>query len=347
MKDTAIARIPASPRYDWIATILATWFTGGLFLDGWAHTHGRVDTTFFTPWHAVLYSAWAANGLFLAGTFVLAVRRGMPWRIAMPCGYHASLIGAVVFGVGGVLDLTWHLIFGVEKATEALLSPTHLTLATGLILVVSSPYRSALQRVTSRPSLLVFLPVLLSLTYSMSAAMFFLQYANPIVSSYADQAFNGSDVNQLHLKVGLASIILHSALVSGAMLVAISHWRIPFGSFAIMLAINGVLIDSQAEKPLFLSVGLLAGLAGLLVDLLYLWLRPSETGVWSLRLFAFLAPAMFFLLYFVALGALKGGIVWSVPLWTGSIFEAGVVGLLLSFLLLRTAPGEPLVPAGP
>jgi hypothetical protein len=27
---------------------------GGIFLDGWAHAHGRVDESLFTPWHAVL-----------------------------------------------------------------------------------------------------------------------------------------------------------------------------------------------------------------------------------------------------------------------------------------------------
>ena len=38
--------------FDWAATMLAGVFTGGLFLDGWAHTHGRVDDTFFTPWRS-------------------------------------------------------------------------------------------------------------------------------------------------------------------------------------------------------------------------------------------------------------------------------------------------------
>ena len=29
----------------------------GLYIDGWAHNHGFVDDSFFTPWHAVLYGA--------------------------------------------------------------------------------------------------------------------------------------------------------------------------------------------------------------------------------------------------------------------------------------------------
>jgi hypothetical protein len=35
--------------FDWIATLLSLTFLGGVYLDGWAHSHGRVDDTFFTP----------------------------------------------------------------------------------------------------------------------------------------------------------------------------------------------------------------------------------------------------------------------------------------------------------
>ena len=41
---------------------------GGVFLDGWAHAHGKVDRTFltcFTPWHAALYSGYLSVALFL------------------------------------------------------------------------------------------------------------------------------------------------------------------------------------------------------------------------------------------------------------------------------------------
>ena len=44
--------------FDGAVTLLGAAFTGDLFLDGWAHTHGRVDDTFFTP-----VAAWAARSL--------------------------------------------------------------------------------------------------------------------------------------------------------------------------------------------------------------------------------------------------------------------------------------------
>src|SRR5262249_28162803 len=56
--------------FDWAAAILSGAFIGGVFLDGWAHTHGRVDDTFFTPWHAILYAAFLALATLLVGRAV-------------------------------------------------------------------------------------------------------------------------------------------------------------------------------------------------------------------------------------------------------------------------------------
>jgi hypothetical protein len=44
----------------WMLVPGSVWFVAGLYLDGWAHNHGKVDNTFFTPWHAVFYSGYVA-----------------------------------------------------------------------------------------------------------------------------------------------------------------------------------------------------------------------------------------------------------------------------------------------
>ncbi len=54
--------LASSLRLDLLMGVLGMVFVGGLYLDGWAHAHGMVDKTFFTPWHAVLYSAYALSG---------------------------------------------------------------------------------------------------------------------------------------------------------------------------------------------------------------------------------------------------------------------------------------------
>lgn len=48
-----------------------------------------------------------------------------------------------VFGLGGVLDLLWHTAFGVEQGIDALLSPSHLTLFVGGMLLLTAPVRGA------------------------------------------------------------------------------------------------------------------------------------------------------------------------------------------------------------
>jgi hypothetical protein len=51
------------------------------------------------------------------------------------------------------------------------------------------------------------------------------------------------------------------------------------------------------------------------------------------RLFAFTAPLLFYGVYF-ALLQLSAGISWTVHLWAGAIFLAGVMGLLASYLVV-------------
>ena len=82
----AIETQPAAPaeklpvlgglRFDWIATVLFAILIGGVYLDGWAHNHGKVDSSFFTPWHAVLYSGLALTGIFLFVNLLLNHRKG-------------------------------------------------------------------------------------------------------------------------------------------------------------------------------------------------------------------------------------------------------------------------------
>jgi hypothetical protein len=107
-------------------TALAAYFVSGLYLDGWAHTHGKVDQSFFTPWHAVLYSGQLLMVMILVGMLVRNVWRGSALRHALPGGYNLSLAGVLLWFIGGPGDLIWHTLFGIEQSVGALYSPTHL-----------------------------------------------------------------------------------------------------------------------------------------------------------------------------------------------------------------------------
>ena len=181
------ARPQGEPRFDWLIVALSAWWLGGLYLDGWAHIHVPALETFFTPWHAVLYSGFAACALALLVTLVRHLRRGYPWRKALPAGYGLSLVGAAIFLVAGALDLVWHTLFGVERSVEALLSPTHLLLATGGVLLVSGPLRATWRRISPGSQLTwrAGAPALLALLYCYSALGFFTQYAHPFITNWA------------------------------------------------------------------------------------------------------------------------------------------------------------------
>ena len=317
--------------FDRLAILLATWLVGGVYLDGWAHNHIARLETFFTPWHAVLYSGYASLALFLVITAVRNHQPGQPWRLTVPAGYGLSLTGAGIFAVAGVLDLTWHTLFGIERSIEALFSPTHLMLGLGAMLMVTGPLRAATFKTPRDVSRqwVAMAPAILSLTYLMAFLVFFTQYAHPIVKSLADLP-HADDFTR---GAGVADILIQSAILMGVALVAVKRWQLPFGTFAVLLGVTDGLAAVLAASSPVLSVVILGALTGLLVDLLNLGLRPRMKVPASLRVFAFAAPVATYTVYFAALASLNG-VHWSLPIWTGSIVEAGVVGLLLSYVLI-------------
>ena len=67
--------------------------------------------------------------------------------------------------MGGVGDLLWHQVFGIEQGIAALLSPTHLLLFTGVALILLAPFRAAWSSPESPSAgVLGMLPALLSIT---------------------------------------------------------------------------------------------------------------------------------------------------------------------------------------
>ncbi len=90
----------SSTAFDWAMLALSALFILGLWVDGWAHFHGRTDNTFFTPWHFIFYSAFGIVALFLGFHQLRNSRRGHTFTQALPQGYWLSLIGVGVFAVG-------------------------------------------------------------------------------------------------------------------------------------------------------------------------------------------------------------------------------------------------------
>jgi hypothetical protein len=337
----------SSIRFDLIVALLSTWFMVGLFIDGWAHNNGQVDNTFFTPWHGILYSGVAATGLFLAVTQMRNVGRGYDWGYALPKGYLLSLIGIVVFLLGGGFDFAWHEMFGFEADRAALLSPAHLLLSSAGFLILTGPVRAALarSRVDQIQGWLGFFPMVLALTLVLALLLFFTSFTH--LETTAWWALTGTAGNDEYFLdvVGITSAVLPAALSVGVLLYVIRRWgkQLPFGTLTFILTVSSALMFwlSLPLNPLPLPervVTLLAPLAaGLLGDAL-LHLLDARRGGWRLGALAFAVPFVYVLLFFVILNNLDG-MWWAIHLSLGTAFYAGFAGLFLS--LVQLAPSEP------
>lgn len=327
--------------FDLIVALLSTWFIVGIYVDGWAHRNGQVDNTFFTPWHALLYSGVAASGVFLAFMQMRYVSQGYAWRFALPKGYLLSLIGVVLFLIGGGFDFFWHEAFGFEANREALYSPAHLILAASGVLILTGPLRAAWTRSRSeqRQGWVGYLPVLMALTLLAGTLTFFTMDSNLYTSYwvFVDRPARGGEMEFYKDMAGIGASLITPIILMGTLLFAIRRWgrQLPFG--AVTFVVTGVSalalwltldlnILPLPPRWILLGAALAAGLVG---DVLLRFLRDGQS--WVLRVFAFATPFVWLLLFYVLLNSLSP-MWWRIHLSLGMAFVAGVIGLLLSYL---------------
>ena len=323
----------AGSALDWGMAVLSVVFVGGLFLDGWAHTHGKVDDSFFTPWHAVLYSGFALNFAALVGVVLVNRSRGYPLPAWLPSGYWLSLAGMVLWLIGGPGDLIWHTVFGIEENIDALYSPTHLLLASGLTLAASGAFRAAWARPGAGKGLVEQLPMLFSLAATLATLNFFIQYAHPLVNYWGLGRFRDDVDTQAF---GVVSLLLSSAVTMGVLLLAMRRWVLAPGALSLVLVLNAIAMGFVKNGSYPSLKVLIFSIAAIVLDVLYQWLKPSRHRIGALRQFAFWAPLVLVFSHF-AVGWASYGVSWSVHLTWGVIFLNGVVGLLLSLLVAPPA----------
>ncbi|HTM68456.1 MAG TPA: hypothetical protein VL426_04095 [Candidatus Binatia bacterium] len=331
IREAAGATPPQSARFDWLMTVLGLWFAGGVFLDGWAHNHlASALETFFTPWHAVMYSGFTACALALAVAAVINRRRGYAWSRSLPAGYMPSLAGAGIFAAGGGFDLFWHLTFGIEKNIEALLSPAHLILALGAVLVVGGPFRAAWRRSEPPKGLIASLPMLLSMTFMLSLVTFMTQFAHPVRHAATGVKPDGTMADVLQGRAA-AGFVMQTALLAGFALLAVRRWgrSLPMGAFAVVFGANMFGMSQMTDEQRLVWGAILAGLAA---DWMNRKLAPSIKDPVALRRFGAKVPMVYALAVFMTLLATEG-VWWSVHMWSGVIVISGVAGYFLAYLL--------------
>ncbi|MBL8134736.1 MAG: hypothetical protein JNL42_22940 [Anaerolineae bacterium] len=331
----ARAGLPASSgMFDWAMTALSALYLAGLWVDGWAHYHGRVDGSFFTPWHFLFYSAFAVVAVFLLATHLRNLGKGYAFTRTLPGGYWLSMIGVGVFAVGGVGDMVWHTLFGIEAGTEALMSPSHILLGIGMALIFTGPLRSAWVRFQSQhaPALgwRALGPAVVAATLFTTLMMFFTGYANPMITPYIAMSGMRRDLMQ---DFGVTSILLTAGIYAAVTALLTWRWRLPFGAFTLLFGVSTALFTVLNDAFILIAPALAAGV---IMDLLMLRLRPSPQRAHQFIIAAAAAPAVYFAGYFAVFAA-TNSLRWSIHVWSGAIFIAGLIGGAIALLISASA----------
>ncbi|MDG6102657.1 hypothetical protein Daura_41950 [Dactylosporangium aurantiacum] len=325
---TAPGRPASTPRRDLAVALAALWLTGGLYLDGWAHVHVPELETFFTPWHGVLYSGYAALAVALVPAALWRGRPAGPVGDWVPAGYGPGLLGAVLFAAGGVVDMTWHTLLGVEADLEALLSPPHLLLLTAGMLMVTTPVRAAAAR-RAAPSPAGDLPVLLSMLSATGLAAFFLNYLSPFIDAPAafDSYGDGGPT------FGLAQHLTFTTLVVAATLFTWTRLgRVPAGLITVVVAAAAVPAGVFNDfEHLAAQLWPLAGAA--LADAAVRWTAARRPHLTPLTVGAAI-PLLVWTAHLIGVQA-SLEVAWSVELWSGVVVLTTLAGAVLGILAGR------------
>ena len=335
---TTSGRLPAETmplRTTWgedlITVVFGSWLTLGGFVDGFAHRNLDTPETFFTPWHAVLYSGFLAVTLWLAWLVIRNRPRAASLTDAIPVGYGTSVAGAIVFMAGGIGDMFWHMIFGIEVSIDALLSPTHLMLLVGALLILSGPLRAAWTDDDPLPGLRPLLPPVLAATMGAAQLGFFFQYMDGTSVRFMETAYiPGDESGYFAVVAGVGSVLITTIILMGALLLLMRRWQLPFGAGLLLFGGFGVLMEML--EGFDYSQDLIAPIvAGLVVDLLIQVLRPGTDRLATLRVFVFVIPIVLWSVHF-ALFTGYSDLNWPVAVWSGLIVFAGLAGVGLSLL---------------
>jgi len=258
-----------------------TWFLVGTWIDASAHSYlnGELES-FFTPWHAVLYSGYAFSVLS-----TMYINNSIKdYKIDI------GVLGAVIFGIGGGLDLLWHTFLGIEQGVEPLVSPSHLMLFLGAFLMLAYVF-------ASRPNQdYLDTPAVITIGAAFSLITFITQFLHPYLNVgeffwYGVEELAAGSLffhallacmvfvfiirfrptkNQVFIMYFMSFLYLsfHSVLGDLQLMVAILFWGTLFGYLSSQ--ITNWYYSTESKQKMQIATSLIAGTYGLLF-VLYLF----------------------------------------------------------------------------
>jgi hypothetical protein len=329
----------ADRAYDWAMTLAALWLSGGIMLDAWYHFHSTVET-FFEPAHALLYTGLLAAYVFTAIELWAMQRRGFRWPQLVPIGYRGTMIGLAITLAGGVADMLKHSLWGFEEGFNALLSPTHLLIGAGMLMIVTGPIRAAMR---TQPPPATWAGQI-GLILSAASMMELIHWATQFIFLSEAEAFNAplppdsvphQTLTLLTLQydkegIGLLAVIVQSIIIAGFFLYVARRIRLVRGGYTVLFLIGNVFIaaaDSNYSGQ-FAAVIVASLVAGIIADAFALEPGSRRPRRWAAA--AFLVPAGYWAALLIVLAISMGGVWWSPDVISGSIVFAGLVGLFLN-----------------
>jgi hypothetical protein len=342
--------VATSVAEDLVAAALGLLIVTALYFDGRAHVLELPDS-FFTPWHAFLY-----GGLLLLSGWLGVISRRAAMRqpserlLVIPAGYGYAVVGAVLFAVGGIADMIWHQIFGIENGIDALLSPTHLLLFVTGALLLSGPIR-AFHRRSAPASKLQRVPptmALLGITAIAAFALIFLSGFITEAPTFAvGQAPEGTEADIMADGVaqeGLASYLITS-LVLVVPLTYLIRSRLILPGIATVLVTWLALLANVVEDFQIADVVIAALIAGALTDVLLLALQRLGRSPRAQELvLAAVLPLLLWSAQLLTMNLAKE-VLWSVEMVTGVVLLSGLISFATVFVL-RPEPGLAAAPPG-
>ena len=294
-----------------------------------------LEGDFLSSWHLVLYGGVTAVALWLG---VGAWRHGP--RFLRSVG--TTTVGFGFLALGGPADAIWHEVFGTEANVEALVSPPHLLVFTGLALLLASPVVVLWRRPTTRLGLV---PSLIALSSAVSVVLvtsLFTGFLTPLASGLSLQVgYQEPVVGESFLEYdqvrGLGIAVWTSAVLVAAFTVVLVRFKPMPGLVGLSVFLCGApalaITDPAVIRPLVLGYAM----AGLVTEAMT-WLVGRPTlGRLGATANGFLLPSMLWASTF-ALLAQEGRLGWSQALWGGTILLSGMVGAAVAALVALPAP---------
>ncbi|MFN8018471.1 MAG: hypothetical protein U0P45_10145 [Acidimicrobiales bacterium] len=296
---------------------------------------GNLGGDFLAGWHLVLYGGVLGVGAWLG---VGAIRKGPSFLLSAL----TTTIGFCLLALGGMADAVWHARFGVEAEVEALVSPPHLMVFSGLVLLLTSPIVVLWRRPARRLGVVESVVALGSTVATVLVVSLFTGFLSPLASGmslsagYTEPLVGESPVDYDQVR-GLGIAVFTTILLVAAFTLVLARFRPMPGLTGVAVFLCGApalaITDAQAIRPLVLGYAM----AGLVLEAMVALLgKPTLDRVGAAASGAAMS-AMLWLATF-ALLAREDRLGWSTSMWTGTVVLAGLVGAATGAIVGRSDP---------